>query len=390
MPVDFIGMISHRLASEIIPPRGPIFDPDYIRDFARAHEQGGFDRILIGYYSNAPDGFLVAAHAAASTERLGLLLAHRPGFVAPTVAARKLATLDHLSKGRLALHCISGGSDADQRRDGDYVGHDERYARTDEYLGILKQIWTAEQPVDHAGPFYRFEGAHSDVKPLQQPHIPIFFGGASDGAIEVGAKHAETYMVWGEPLAEVRAMIARVGAAAATYGRTPRFSISVRPILGPTDAAAWARAREILETIGVNKDIPPVRAQSVGSQRLLAAAARGEIHDRCLWTPIAAATGARGNTTALVGSPETVAAALVDYYEAGATTLLIRGFDPLNDVVEYGRELLPLVHAEVARRDRLAAAQAEAQATRQPGARSAVAAPAGATVGTTAGVMGGQ
>lgn len=382
MPVDFVGMISHRLASEIIPPRGPIFDPDYIRDFAQAHERGGFDRILIGYYSNAPDGFLVAAHAAASTERLGMLLAHRPGFVAPTVAARKLATLDHLSKGRLALHCISGGSDADQRKDGDYVGHDERYQRTDEYLGILKQIWTSEKPVNHEGRFYRFEGAFSDVKPLQQPHIPIFFGGASDAAIEVGAKHAETYMVWGEPLADVRAMIARVSAAAAKYGRTPRYSVSVRPILGPTDEAAWARARSILETIGVNKDIPPVRAQSVGSQRLLDAAARSEVHDRCLWTPIAAATGARGNTTALVGSPETVAAALVDYYEAGATTLLIRGFDPLNDAVEYGRELLPLVHAEVARRERLAAAQADAQA--------AVAAPPGATAGVTAGAIGGQ
>src|SRR4051794_15191476 len=350
-------MISHRLASEIIPPRGPIFDPDYIRDFAQAHEQGGFDWILIGYYSNAPDGFLVAAHAAASTERLGMLLAHRPGFVSPTVAARKLATLDHLSKGRLALHCISGGSDIDQRKDGDYIGHDERYQRTDEYLTILKQIWTSEQPVNHEGTFYRFEGAFSDIKPLQKPHIPIFFGGASDAAIEVGAKHAETYMIWGEPLADVRATIARVSAAAARYGRQPRYSVSVRPILGSTEEAAWARARTILEMIGINKDVPPARAQSVGSQRLLAAAARGDVHDRCLWTPIAAATGARGNTTALVGTPETVAAALVDYYEAGATVLLIRGFDPLNDAIQYGRELLPLVHAEVARRDRQAAAQ---------------------------------
>src|SRR4051812_8421827 len=108
MPVSMFGMISHRLASEIIPPRGPVFDPGFIRDFARAHEQGAFDRVLVGYYSNAPDGFLVAAHAAASTERLGILLAHRPGFVAPTVAARKLATLDQMSGGRLALHVISG------------------------------------------------------------------------------------------------------------------------------------------------------------------------------------------------------------------------------------------------------------------------------------------
>ena len=116
MPVDFIGMISHRLASEIIPPRGPIFDPDFIRDFAQAHERGGFDRILIGYYSNAPDGFLVAAHAAASTERLGILLAHRPGFVAPTVAARKLATLDQFSGGRAALGVGLGGSSRSTRR----------------------------------------------------------------------------------------------------------------------------------------------------------------------------------------------------------------------------------------------------------------------------------
>src|SRR4051794_3893475 len=197
MPVDFIGMISHRLASEIIPPRGPIFDPDYIRDFAQAHEQGGFDRILIGYYSNAPDGFLVAAHAAASTERLGLLLAHRPGFVAPTVAARKLATLDQLSRGRLALHVISGGSDIDQRRDGDYLDHDARYRRTDEYLDILKRVWTEDGPFSHEGEIYRFENASSDIRPYQQPQMPIFFGGSSDAAIGVGAKHADVYMLWG-------------------------------------------------------------------------------------------------------------------------------------------------------------------------------------------------
>src|SRR5919206_1986305 len=246
MPVDVFGMISHRLASEIIKPRGPVFDHDFIRDFARAHERGGFDRILIGYYSNAPDGFLVAAHAAASTERLGLLLAHRPGFVAPTVAARKLATLDHLSRGRLALHVISGGSDVDQRRDGDYIGHDERYRRTDEYLDILKRVWTADGPIDHEGEFYRFEGAASDIRPLQQPSIPIFFGGASDAAVAVGAKHADVYMLWGEPLADTRAMIARVRAAAASYGRTIRFSVSFRPILGPTEEQAWARAYQIL------------------------------------------------------------------------------------------------------------------------------------------------
>ena len=90
----------------------------------------------------------------------------------------------------------------------------------------------------------------------------------------------------------------------------------------------------------------------VGSQRLLAAAARGDVHDRCLWTPIAAATGARGNTTALVGSPETVAQALLDYHDIGVTTFLIRGYRPYDDAVDYGRELIPLVRQAIAERER--------------------------------------
>src|SRR5215217_4769713 len=128
--VELIGWAAPQESSEVVAPSGPPFDPAVLAHTARIHEEAGFDRVLIGYFTNAPDGFLVAAHVAASTERLGLLLAHRPGFVAPTLAARKLATLDVLSGGRLALHVISGGDDADQRKDGDWVGHDDRYRRT--------------------------------------------------------------------------------------------------------------------------------------------------------------------------------------------------------------------------------------------------------------------
>ena len=97
----------------LIPPSGPPFDATVIAETARIHERAGFDRVLIGYFSDAPDGFLVGAHAASVTERLSFLLAHRPGFMAPPVAARKLATLDQLSDGRLAVHIIAGGSDAE-------------------------------------------------------------------------------------------------------------------------------------------------------------------------------------------------------------------------------------------------------------------------------------
>ena len=116
MPVEMIGWIAPRVSSEVIPPSGPPFDAGVIAETARFHERAGFDRVLIGYFSDAPDGFLVGAHAASVTKRLGFLLAHRPGFVAPPVAARKLATLDQLSGGRLAVHIIAGGSDAEHRQ----------------------------------------------------------------------------------------------------------------------------------------------------------------------------------------------------------------------------------------------------------------------------------
>ena len=168
------------------------------------------------------------------------MLAHRPGFVAPTLAARKLATLDQFSGGRLAVHIISGGDNADQAKDGDFLPHDERYARTDEYVEILRRIWTADKPYDHEGKYYKFLRSFSDVKPIQKPHIPIYFGGASDAAIAIAGKHADVYALWGEPLAEAAKTIAQVRASAARHGRQVRFSLSTRPILAATEDAAWA------------------------------------------------------------------------------------------------------------------------------------------------------
>ncbi len=375
MPVEFIGMIRTYPGSEVdgAPDATftPLIDPAYVREFARAHEDAGFDRVLIGYHSTGPDGFAVASYAAAHTERLSYLIAHRPGFVAPTVMAREAITLDHFTGGRIALHIITGGSDSDQQRDGDWLDHDTRYRRTDEYLDIVRQVWTSDVPFDYEGEFYHVKAAFSEVKAVQQPHIPLYFGGASGPAITVGAKHSDVYALWGEPLAAVKERIATVRAAAPP-GRTPRFSVSLRPIIGATESEAWEKAHTYLDRIvGLRgsrvaidgspvpvKDteaVPAVasaRPQAVGSQRLLEFAAQQEIFDKRLWTPIAAATGAYGNTTALVGTAEQVAESLLDYYDLGVTTLLIRGFKPLEDAVEYGQELIPLVRAEVDRRER--------------------------------------
>jgi len=359
MPIEFIGMIGVRpegadgAAVHVI---GGAIHPGWVREFSRAHEDAGFDKVLVGYTSTAADGFVVATYAAAHTERLGYLIAHRPGFVAPTLAARKAASLDHFSGGRIALHIITGGTDAEQHRDGDWLDHDTRYRRTDEYLTVLRRVWTEDRPFDHAGEFYRIAGAFSEVKPVQTPHIPLYFGGASEVAHRIGARQCDVYMLWGEPLAAIRARIAEVRAVAARAGREPRFSVSLRPIIAATEAKAWEKARAILEQVRAKQGDRTLPApEATGARRLVDFARESEVYDKRLWTPIAAAAAGQGNTTALVGTPEQVAESLLDYYALGVTTILIRGFDPLHDAVDYGRELIPLVRAEVARRDRAAA-----------------------------------
>ena len=355
MSVEFIGMIQSQKQSEIHPPSGPVVDRDYVRAFAQAHEQAGFDRILVPHHSTGPSATLTISYAAAVTERIHFMLAHRPGFTSPTLAARQIATLDQFTGGRLGVHFISGGSDDEQKRDGDYLDHDQRYARTDEYLDVLKRVWTETQPFDHEGQFYRFERGFSEVKPAQKPHVPIYFGGASSAALTVAGKHADVYALWGESLDQVRELTTRVRAEAAKHGREVRFSVSFRPVLAETEAQAWQRADQILERTralrvqaGYSRGGPQ---QSEGARRLLAAADQGDRVDQRLWTAIARETGGRSNSTGLVGTPAQVADALLAYYELGVTTFLIRGFDPLEDANDYGRELIPRVRELVARHD---------------------------------------
>lgn len=358
MSVEFIGFVGNHNASETIPHTGPVIDKAHIRAVAAAHENGGFDRVLLAFHSVSPDSLFVGQYVAHHTKRLKLMLAHRPGFTAPTVAARQLATLDHLTDGRVSVHIITGGNDRELAQDGDFLTKDERYARSDEFLDILRAEWTSDQPYDYEGRHYRLKGAFAEVKPQGPEGIPVFFGGSSDAAIEVAGKHADTYALWGETLAQVGETISRVRASAARHGRNPRFSLSLRPILGRTEEEAWAKAGRILERAkelqAEKAGRPQIHVTSTtepaneGSRRLLAAAAQGSRLDKRLWTDIARLTGAAGNSTSLVGTPDQVAEAMLDYHRIGVGTFLIRGFDPLPDAIEYGRDLLPRVRALVA------------------------------------------
>jgi alkanesulfonate monooxygenase len=334
-----------------------VLDPTHIETVAKAHENAGFDRALLAFHSTTPDGLQVGQHVLGVTERLNVLIAQRPGFTAPTLLARQLATIDQFSRGRVGLHVITGGNATELRQDGNVIDDkDERYARTSEFLDIVRAEWTSAKPFTYSGKYYQVENGFSQVKPYRPEGIRIYFGGASDAAIEVAGKHADTFALWGESYAQVREQTARVRDAAARHGRpAPRFSLSVRPIIADTEEKAWAKAQAILDQATALQDKTGYRKPAdghatAGARRLLALADQGERVDKRLWTGIAKLTGANSNTTALVGTPEQVAEVFGDYYDLGISHFLIRGFDPLIDAIEYGRELVPLTRKLIAER----------------------------------------
>ena len=354
--VEFISLTHLNPSTELnpVPARG--IDLEFFRRYVRALEDGGYDYTLLPYGSGTADSFVTASAVGQLSERIRPIVALRPNTTFPTVGAQKLATLDQLTEGRAVVHLISGGSDAEQARQGDYLPKEKRYARTSEYIDILRRSWTEPAPFSHEGEFYKFDGFGPGFAPYDSP-IPISIGGQSDEAFAVGGAKADIFSFWGEPLADLRAEIDRVQGLARAAGRTtlPRIWVTFRPIVAETDELAWEKAHEYVTRIAANfAKVRPLFAQGTpqneGSRRALAFADRSELYDRALWTKTAAVTNAAGASTALVGSSETVAAAILDYVDQGASLVSIRGYDTLTDAVDYGRHVLPLVRQVLAHR----------------------------------------
>ncbi|MCU1479535.1 MAG: putative alkanesulfonate monooxygenase [Subtercola sp.] len=365
MSVEFISAINVNAANEINGVSDFRLDPVYLKRYSRILEDGGFDYTLVPYGSPGHDPFTIAAAVTQYTERIKPIIALRPNTIYPTVAAKALATLDQLSNGRAVVHFIAGGSDVEQAREGDRLNKTERYARQEEYIQILRKVWSNTERFDHKGTYYSFEDFVSVVRPVNGT-IPISVGGSSDDAYRVGGALGDIFGLWGEPLKETQEQIDRIAEQSRLAGRTdtPRTWVTFRPIIAPTEELAWEKAHNTLSILqerasgGAGKgslwrQVPTGSTPAnVGSQRLLNIAAGGDLHDRALWTPTATATGAQGASTALVGTPETVAAAILDYVDLGADLISIRGYDNLNDAVDYGRYVIPLVKEELAHRER--------------------------------------
>jgi alkanesulfonate monooxygenase len=284
------------------------------------------DRVLIGYSSIWPHNHAVVPYALARTSHLSPIMAHRPGVMSPAAAARFFASLDVLARGRLALNVVVGGSDKDLRREGDSTPKADRYRRATEYLDIVRKAWTSPDPFDHHGEFYDVEGVNLQTRPYQG-QVPIFMGGDSDDAVEFGAKHADLYMLWGEPIAGTRERMARVRAAASAHGREMRFSISLRLFVADTDEAAWQAARDVEREIeaaqGTGTFLRSSKSDTSTGRRRALALTGEELHDDCFWTGLTKLLGGFANSQALVGSYDRVLDSLRRYRELGIDAFLV-------------------------------------------------------------------
>ncbi|MER7555775.1 LLM class flavin-dependent oxidoreductase [Nocardioides sp. NPDC126508] len=358
--VEFISLSHLNPSTELNPVKVPHgIDLDYFKRYVATLEEQEFDYTLLPYGSNSADSFITAAAVGTLTKRIRPIVALRPNTTFPLVAAQKLATLDQLTQGRAVVHLISGGSDDEQHRQGDYEPKARRYARTGEYIDLLRRAWTEQEPFSHEGEFYRFDDFGPGFATYSGDPIPISIGGQSQEAFDIGGTQADIFSFWGEPLPELRTEIDRVNAIAAAAGRpNPRIWVTFRPIVAATDEAAWEKAYDYIGKIGATYEKAAYftrrhqsKATNIGSVRALEFAGASERYDRALWTRTAAATGGQGASTALVGSPETVAAAILDYVDAGADLVSIRGYDTLADATDYGKHVLPLVRQEIAHRE---------------------------------------
>lgn len=361
MPTEFISLTSPNASTELKPIPNAAVDPEFLVRYARTLDEYGFNYTLVPYDSSSFDPWTVAATIASVTKNIKVIVALRPNTLYPTVAAKALATLDQLSKGRAVVHFIAGGSDAEQAREGDFLTKEQRYERLEEYIHILRRAWESADPFDWDGKYYQFKQFRNLVRPVRKT-VTVSVGGSSDEAYRIGGSLADIFGLWGEPLKETREQIDRIYAEADRAGRPvtdrPRIWVTFRPITAETDDLAWERAHRTLETLKANiaigqGKVPPNAPPpaNVGSQRLLEIASRGEVHDRALWYPTVTATNARGASTALVGSYQTVAESILDYVDNGADLISIRGYDNYNDAVDYGRYVLPKVREALAARE---------------------------------------
>jgi alkanesulfonate monooxygenase len=326
----------------------------YLGDVAAAADKAGFDSILVpvafsssNYSPWAPraDAILAAATALQRTSRARVILAQRPGFVNPGVFAMMCASLDRASAGRIALNIVTAGAPGDMEQFGDDLSHDARYARAEEFVDVLQQLWS-NRTTDFDGAYYRMKAARLEPKPASPPLV--YLAGASDAALRMAARQADVYMMSAETVEGVGRRIAALRESAAAQGRTPRFCVAATMFAKETDEEARRWAREFadhadLEVLAERQRVGRVDV-AVENLRFRAGTNVNTWLAPNLWSGISHLIYG----SAWVGSYEDLAQLFVRYAEVGVSIFQIYGYPFLEESAHIGERFLPLARRRLA------------------------------------------
>ncbi|MFE7083840.1 FMNH2-dependent alkanesulfonate monooxygenase [Priestia megaterium] len=320
-------------------------DLNYMKQLAQAIDSLGYQGALLPTGRSCEDAWVTASSLLSVTSRMKFLVALRPGLMLPSVAARMTSTFDRLSDGRLLINVVSGSNPGEQAGDGVTIEYDERYKLTDEFLDVWRSLLAGNE-VKYEGDHLHIQGGRLIYPPVQTPHPPIFFGGSSEAALPIAAKHCDVYLTWGEPVDAVKEKIDRVKALAEKEGRTLTFGIRLHIIVRETEEAAWRAANDLIkyaddETIAsAQKELS--KHVSEGQRRMLALSSGSkdnlEISPN-LWAGVGLVRAGAG--TALVGDPVTVAERLKEYQNIGIDTFIVSGYPHLEEAYRVAELLFP-------------------------------------------------
>ena len=326
-------------------------------EFSRRAESLGVDSLLVDFAYNKPDPILLTSALGQHTARIKFIIACRSGLMSPTYFVQQLNTLSSVMPNRFSLNMVVGHSPAEQKAYGDFLPHDQRFSRTQEFLDICHKLWQAQSGVSYCGNYYRIEGAKLEA-PLAvvDAHRPeLFIAGSSAQAQYLARECGDIWISLARAPKDLAAEVKQMNLAGKQVGL--RLSLICRASRDEAIAAAQGLVAEDGDSDGelVSVEKHFVRdSDSVGISRAFEAAetAQSPWQGDCLWTGAVKSHGAPA--IALVGSPREVAAAIFEYHQLGVQHFIFSGWPQLQEMSIFGREVLPLVRKmELAYRDEL-------------------------------------
>ncbi|MGH7616232.1 MAG: LLM class flavin-dependent oxidoreductase [Gemmatimonadaceae bacterium] len=348
-PLDLLWFCQLAADGEFIgttPERRPTLP--YISSLVETAAEMGFSSLLTATNFHAEHEAWTASIATlARTQGAGLLIAVRPGMFHPAMFAKMVATAANLFPGRVRVNVVTGSNPAENAMYGDMESHAERYARTHEFIAILRELWRGH-PVDHDSPRYPFRGAI--VSPVPQQPVPIYLGGHSEDAQRIAAELADVYLVWGDTIEGVEKRLATLHeqeARATRVADTPlRYGLRCHVVVRETEAEAWKAADRLISRID-----PEVRRRfmatthsvdSEGQRRQLELSSSASlVVEPHLWAGVGLARSGVG--VAIVGDPSQVAGKLREYQALGISTFILSGYPHLEECRRFGEMVMPLL-----------------------------------------------